>query len=88
MPTFKENGAELTLSLWRGIAAPKGTPDAVISRLESAFTTAAQSAEFREFAAKVGAVVEIRRAREFDTFIAQEDRDLAALMEQIGLKKQ
>ena len=88
VPTFKESGIELTLSLWRGIAAPKGTPDAVISRLESAFTTAAQSAEFREFAAKVGAAVEIRRAREFDTFIAQEDRDLAALMEQIGLRKQ
>jgi hypothetical protein len=36
----------------------------------------------------MGAAVEIRRAREFDAFIAQEDRDLAALMEQIGLKKQ
>ena len=88
MPTFKESGVDLALSLWRGIAAPKGTPDAVIARLERAFTTAAQSAEFREFAAKVGAAVEIRRAREFDAFIAQEDRDLAALMEQIGLKKQ
>ena len=88
VPTFRESGIDLALSLWRGIAVPKGTPDAVIARLESAFMAAAQSAEFREFAAKMGAAVEIRRAREFDTFIAQEDRDLAALMEQIGLKKQ
>jgi tripartite-type tricarboxylate transporter receptor subunit TctC len=88
VPTFRESGIDLALSLWRGIAVPKGTPDAVIARLESAFTAAAQSAEFREFVEKVGAAVEIRRAREFDTFIAQEDRDLAALMEQIGLKKQ
>jgi putative tricarboxylic transport membrane protein len=88
VPTFRESGIDLALSLWRGIAAPKGTPDAVIARLESAFTTAAQSVEFREFAAKLGAAVEIRRAREFDAFIAQEDRDLAALMEQIGLRKQ
>jgi tripartite-type tricarboxylate transporter receptor subunit TctC len=86
VPTFRESGIDLALSLWRGIAVPKGTPDAVIARLESAFM--AQSAEFREFAAKMGAAVEIRRAREFDTYIAQEDRDLAALMEQIGLKKQ
>ncbi len=88
VPTFRESGIDLALSLWRGIAVPKGTPDAVIARLESAFMAAAQSAEFREFAAKMGAAVEIRRAREFDTFIAQEDRDLAALMEQVGLKKQ
>ena len=88
VPTFRESGIDLALSLWRGIAVPKGTPDAVIARLESAFTTAAQSVEFREFAAKMGAAVEIRRAREFDAFIAQEDRELAALMEQIGLKKQ
>jgi tripartite-type tricarboxylate transporter receptor subunit TctC len=88
VPTFKESGTDLALALWRGIAAPKGTPDGVIARLERAFTTAAQSAEFREFAAKMGAAVEIRGAREFDAFIAQEDRDLGALMEQIGLKKQ
>jgi tripartite-type tricarboxylate transporter receptor subunit TctC len=88
VPTFKESGIEVALSLWRGIAVPKETPDAVIARLERAFTAAAQSAEFREFAAKVGAAVEIRGARDFDAFIAQEDRDLGGLMEQIGLKKQ
>jgi tripartite-type tricarboxylate transporter receptor subunit TctC len=87
-PTFKESGIDLTLSLWRGIAVPKGTPDAVIARLEGAFAAAAQNAEFREFATRMGAAVEVRRAREFDAFMAQEDRDLAALMEQIGLKKQ
>jgi tripartite-type tricarboxylate transporter receptor subunit TctC len=88
VPTFKESGTDLALALWRGIAAPKGTPDAVIARLERAFTAAARSAEFREFAARMGAAVEIRGAREFDAFIAREDRDLAALMEQVGLKKQ
>jgi tripartite-type tricarboxylate transporter receptor subunit TctC len=88
VPTFKESGIEVALSLWRGIAVPKGTPDAVIARLERAFTAAAQSAEFQEFAAKVGAAVEIRGARDFDALIAREDRDLSELMEQIGLKKQ
>jgi tripartite-type tricarboxylate transporter receptor subunit TctC len=88
VPTFKESGIEVALSLWRGIAVPKGTPDAVIARLERAFTAAAQSAEFQEFAAKAGAAVEIRGARDFDALIAREDRDLSELMEQIGLKKQ
>jgi hypothetical protein len=36
----------------------------------------------------MGAVVEVRGAREFDQFIAQDDKEIAALMEQIGLRKQ
>ena len=88
VPTLKESGVDLTMSLWRGIAAPKGTPDAVLARLERAFTQAAQSPEFRDFATRMGAVVELRGAREFDAFLARDDREIAALMEQIGLKKQ
>jgi tripartite-type tricarboxylate transporter receptor subunit TctC len=88
VPTLKESGVDLTMSLWRGIAAPKETPEAVITRLERAFTQAAQSPEFRDFAARMGAVVEIRGARDFDAFLARDDKDIAALMEQIGLKKQ
>ena len=87
-PTLKESGVDVTMSLWRGIAVPKGTPEAVIARLEQAFTLAAQSAEFREFSGRMGAVVEVRGARDFDAFLARDDRDIAALMEQIGLKKQ
>lgn len=88
VPTFKESDVDLTMALWRGVAVPKGTPEAVIARLERAFTQAAQSAEFREFATRMGAVVEIRNARDFDAFMAKDDRDIASLMEQIGLKKQ
>ena len=40
VPTFKERGHDLTLSLWRGIAAPKGTPEAVIARLVSRYPDA------------------------------------------------
>src|SRR5262249_25518203 len=66
VPTFKESGVDLTMSLWRGIAVPKGTPDEVIGRLERAFLTAAESADFRDFAGKMGAGVEGRRARDCD----------------------
>jgi len=88
VPTLKESGIDLTMALWRGVAVPKGTPEAVIARLQRAFTQAAQSAEFREFATRMGAVVEIRDARDFDAFMAKDDREIASLMEQIGLKKQ
>ena len=87
-PTLKESGVDLTMTLWRGVAAPRGTPEAVIARLERAFAQAAQSPEFREFATRMGAVIDVRGARDFDAFVARDDRDIAALMEQIGLKKQ
>jgi len=88
VPTLKEAGIDLTMTLWRGVAAPKGTPQAAIARLERAFTQAAQSAEFRDFATRMGAVVDVRGAQDFDAFIARDDREIAALMEQIGLRKQ
>ena len=76
------------MTLWRGIAAPRGAPAEAIARLERAFVGAAQNGEFREFAARMGASVEILGARDFDRFMAGDDREIAALMEQIGLKKQ
>jgi len=88
VPTLKEAGIDLAMTLWRGVAAPKGTPEPALTRLERAFTQAAQSSEFRDFATRMGAVVDVRGARDFDAFIARDDREIAALMEQIGLRKQ
>ncbi len=88
VPTFRERGLDLTLSLWRGIATPRGTPQPVIHRLEAAFRAVTESPDFKEFATKMGASIEFRGANEFDEFIARQDKELAALMEQIGIKKQ
>jgi tripartite-type tricarboxylate transporter receptor subunit TctC len=88
VPTFRESGVDLTMTLWRGVAVPKGTPPEAVARLERAFVQAAQSAEFREFAARMGATVDVLGAREFDRFMMNDDREIASLMEQIGLKKQ
>ncbi|HKZ05998.1 MAG TPA: tripartite tricarboxylate transporter substrate binding protein [Methylomirabilota bacterium] len=88
VPTFRESGVDLAMTLWRGVAAPRGTPPEAIARLERAFVGAAQSGEFREFAGRMGAAVEVLGARDFDRFMASDDREVAGLMEQIGLKKQ
>lgn len=88
VPTFKEKGIDLTLSLWRGIAVPAGTPKAVIDKLEAAFKKVAESQEFKDFAKQMGANIEFRGAADFDKFIAEQDKILADLMEQIGMKKQ
>jgi tripartite-type tricarboxylate transporter receptor subunit TctC len=88
VPTLKESGIDLTMTLWRGVAVPRGTPEPAVARLERAFVQAAHSPEFRDFATRMGAVVEVRGAKDFDAFMARDDREIAALMEQIGLRKQ
>jgi tripartite-type tricarboxylate transporter receptor subunit TctC len=88
VPTFKEQGIDLTLTLWRGIAVPKGTPEPVIKILEEAFKKAVQSEEFKEFTKKMGANAEFRPAKEFNEFIAKDDKEIGDLMEQIGMRKQ
>ena len=47
-PTFKERGIDLTVGAWRGLVAPKGTPDAVVKTLKEMARKAGNEASFRE----------------------------------------
>jgi len=88
VPTMKEKGYDLDLMMYRGIAVHKDTPDEIVKILEDAFVKAGQSAEFKEFAEKFGAIVDVRGAAEFDALMADNDKKVAEIMESIGLKKQ
>jgi tripartite-type tricarboxylate transporter receptor subunit TctC len=49
LATFREQGyPELDIYIWSSIAAPAGTPDAVIARLNTEFVKALRSAEIRD----------------------------------------
>ncbi|NLI91556.1 MAG: tripartite tricarboxylate transporter substrate binding protein [Peptococcaceae bacterium] len=88
VPTMKEKGYDLTLTMYRGIAVPKGTPDDVVKTLESAFMKAGNSEEFKTFAAKYGVQVDVKNGADFDKEIGANDTQVASIMEKIGLKKQ
>ncbi len=47
-PTFKERGIDLTVGAWRGLVAPKGTPDNVVKTLKDMARKAGNEASFRE----------------------------------------
>ena len=49
VPTLKEQGIDVVTGTWRGIGAPKDTPDAVIEKLGAAFDEAMASEEFKSF---------------------------------------
>jgi tripartite-type tricarboxylate transporter receptor subunit TctC len=87
VPTAREQGVDVSLEAWRGIAVPKGTPKQTIAMLENAIRLAAENPEFAKSSDKLGVRPAFMPAAEFGELIAREDADLARLMGTIGLKK-
>jgi len=87
VPTAKEQGVDVALEFWRGIAVPRGTPPATIAALEGAIRQTAESPDFARAADKLGVRPAFMPTAEFGELIAKEDAQLAQLMGVIGLKK-
>ncbi len=88
VPTAKEQGFDVDVVMWRGVAAPKGTPKAAIAKLQDAIRKVVASPDFKEHSAKLGFEPAFLPADEFGKLIAQDDASIARLMGQLGLKKQ
>jgi tripartite-type tricarboxylate transporter receptor subunit TctC len=86
-PTAQEQGVDVALDAWRGIAVPKGTPKAAISALENAIRATVESAEFAQSSEKLSVKPAFLPAQEFGELIAREDAQLGRIMQEIGLKK-
>ena len=87
VPTAKEQGFDVSLEAWRGIAVPRGTPRPAISMLESSIRLTVNSSEFQKASENLGVRPAFMPADEFSELIAREDAALSRLMLLIGLKK-
>jgi tripartite-type tricarboxylate transporter receptor subunit TctC len=87
VPTAREQGVDVSLEAWRGIAAPRGTPRAAIAALENAIRRTVESAEFQKGSENLGVRPAFLPAAEFSGLISKEDASLSRLMQLIGLKK-
>ena len=54
VPTLKELGYDVEFSLWVGLFAPKGTPDAVVKRVREATKQAVENEQFKKAIANIG----------------------------------
>ncbi len=87
-PTAQEQNVNIApMDLWRGIAVPKGTPKAVIARLEQAVEAALNRAEFVSAGQKFGFVPAFLPGEAFGQMIARDDEIIARHMKLLGLKK-
>ncbi len=80
VPTLKEQGVEVTTGTWRGIGAPKDTPDEIIDILGKAFDEAMATEEFKDFMAKGAMTIHPMNAQEFTQFVEQDTKALGALI--------
>jgi tripartite-type tricarboxylate transporter receptor subunit TctC len=87
VPTAREQGIDVSLEAWRGIAVPRGTARSVISSLQDSIRKTVETSEFRKAAENLGVRPAFLPADEFSELVAKEDASLSRLMQLIGLKK-
>jgi tripartite-type tricarboxylate transporter receptor subunit TctC len=87
VPTMKEMGVDLEFDQWRGIAAPKGTPPAVVDKLSPLVKKAVESREWIEFASSLGSTPRYLAPAAFAKFVAEVDKETREIMQDSGLLK-
>lgn len=84
VPTLKELGYDVEFSIWVGLFAPKGTPDAAIAKLRAETKNAASSDQFKKAIANVGDVLDYQDQPEFAKFWDAYAKRVEAAVESIG----
>ncbi|RKX75816.1 MAG: tripartite tricarboxylate transporter substrate binding protein [Spirochaetes bacterium] len=85
VPTFKEQGYDIVIELFRGISVPKGTPSNVLRILEDAFRKGSQDASFRRVAEENGFNIDFKGRIDFERYLAEQDKLIADGMKLGGL---
>jgi tripartite-type tricarboxylate transporter receptor subunit TctC len=70
IPTLTELGAELELTISRGIVMPQGAPDAAQATLESALMELSQDETFVQQVNNAGAEVAFRGQEDYTAYLA------------------
>jgi tripartite-type tricarboxylate transporter receptor subunit TctC len=84
VPTFKEQGYDLEYYFWVGLFAPKGTPDAIVTKLREAIKAAAHSNEFLATLDKLGQELAYLDQPEFAKFWAADAKRMEDAIQSIG----
>ena len=74
VPTMAEAGFDLDAAYWFGLAAPAGTPPAILAKLETALAETLAMPELRKKLTEMGAVVTPLGSQDFGRYIQAEMR--------------
>ena len=90
LPALAESGlADFTVIGWNGFVAPKGTPAAIVGKLNAALQRGLDDAELRQRLASSGYEPAARNSPDdFATFIRSDTAKWVALVEKTNMKSQ
>jgi tripartite-type tricarboxylate transporter receptor subunit TctC len=87
IPTFKEQGLDLTWGSWNGVFAPKKTPPEIIATLAKAIDNTVKDNEFFEMMKKNISVVRYLDRQEFTRALEAEETVIREVTTEMGLYK-
>lgn len=89
VPTMKESGfPSFVTATWNGVLAPKGTPAAVVKRIEAAALKAAASNDFKTKVAALGGEPRQLDSTAFQSFTQNEFKHWEGIIRAAGLQRQ
>ena len=80
VPTVKEQGINFSMGMWRGLAAPKGTPQDVIQKLNESFKKAMDDPEFQAKAKEMSVILSYLGSKDFGALMARDDEFFGKLI--------
>ena len=88
VPTLKEAmGIDYNTGAWRGMAAPKGLPAPIATKLTAALKKVYESKEYKDFMASRGFGVIWGDAGQYAKFMEESDKKMGVAMKAAGLAK-
>ncbi len=85
VPTMKEAGYDLQFSIWMAIYAPKGTPNAILSKLEGGCRQTLADSKVKDILDKQAQPIDFRDRKGLAAFVASEFEKAGDLVEKAGL---
>jgi tripartite-type tricarboxylate transporter receptor subunit TctC len=87
VPTVDESGVKgYEATIWLGLMAPKGTPPAIVNRLNEAVSKIVSDPELRQNWAKQGAAPLVMNPQEFDKYLHADIQKWARLIKTANIK--
>lgn len=88
VPTLKERNIDLSIGTWRGIAAPKGTPQPVLDKLGQAFRAAAGEESLKRFMNEQNLGYVVADQATFTALMQRDNAMFKALIDKFGMRQQ
>jgi tripartite-type tricarboxylate transporter receptor subunit TctC len=88
VPTMTELGYPIVTGTWRGLAVPKGTPDAVKAVLGAAFQKAVAEPDFVAFMKGRTLGIRFMNAKDFKAFVDSDVKALTEIVEEVKKQQQ